>query len=68
MSSVSVNWVACDGRGLCSELLPERISPDEWGFPIVDGAELPPDLVPAARASVAACPTMALRLTNSRGG
>ena len=33
---VRVNPIACEGHGLCAELLPERIRLDEWGFPIVD--------------------------------
>jgi ferredoxin len=34
MTHVAVDWVACDGRGLCAELLPERITQDEWGYPV----------------------------------
>jgi hypothetical protein len=26
-----VDWPACQGRGLCFEVLPELISLDEWG-------------------------------------
>ncbi len=61
-ASVAVDWIACDGRGLCAELLPERISTDEWGFPLVSGEPLSADLLPDARRAVAACPTLALRL------
>ena len=25
--------VACDGRGVCAEMLPERIELDRWGYP-----------------------------------
>lgn len=60
--TLAVDWIACDGRGLCSELLPERITPDEWGFPVVDTNPMGPDLLPDARRAVAACPTLALRL------
>ena len=31
-----VDPIACDGHGLCADLLPERIELDEWGYPIVD--------------------------------
>ena len=27
----------CAGRGICAELLPERITLDDWGYPIIDG-------------------------------
>ena len=63
--SVAVDWIACDGRGLCSELLPERIDLDEWGFPVVSAEPLPAGLLPHARRAVAACPTLALRLARS---
>ena len=28
-----VDPIACDGRGLCAETLPEMITLDDWGFP-----------------------------------
>ena len=59
---VRVNPIACDGSGLCAELLPERIRLDDWGYPIVDDRPLPPELVAHARRAAAACPTLALLL------
>jgi ferredoxin len=57
-----VNPIACDGYGLCAELFPERIEADEWGYPIVDGAPIPSDLLAHARRAVSSCPLLALRL------
>ncbi len=57
---IVVNPIACVGHGLCAELLPERITLDDWGFPIVDPAPIPPQLAGHARRAVAACPTLAL--------
>jgi ferredoxin len=57
-----VNPIDCAGRGACAELLPEAITLDEWGYPIVDPGPLPPSLERNAKAAVAACPTLALRL------
>lgn len=57
-----VNPIACDGHGLCAELFPERIALDEWGYPIVDPAAIPPELEKHARRAVAECPTLALLL------
>jgi len=37
-----VDPIACDGRGVCAEMLPERIELDRWGYPIVEGAEIAP--------------------------
>jgi ferredoxin len=58
-----VNPIACDARGACAELLPEMITLDEWGYPILDPHPVPPALEKHARAAVTACPTLALRLT-----
>jgi ferredoxin len=59
---LAVDWIACDGRGLCAELLPERIGVDEWGYPTINAEPLSSDLLPDARRAVAACPKLALRL------
>jgi ferredoxin len=56
-----VNPIACDGRGICAELLPERIELDDWGYPILDPEPIPASLEVHARRAVAACPTLALR-------
>lgn len=56
-----VDWPACEARGLCFELLPERIELDDWGYPVVTG-DVTPELLSAARAAVRGCPKMALRL------
>ena len=57
-----VNAIACEAHGLCAELLPELIRLDDWGYPILDQSEVPPDLVGLARRAVDACPTLALLL------
>jgi ferredoxin len=57
---LAVDWIRCDGRGLCAELLPELITLDEWGYPIVDPRPVPEHLLAHARRAVAACPTLAL--------
>jgi ferredoxin len=61
--ALSVDWTACDGRGLCAELLPEHIATDEWGYPLLAAGPLPPALVDDAERAVAACPKLALRLS-----
>ena len=57
-----VNPIDCQAHGACAELLPEMITLDEWGYPIVDPRPLPSGLERHARAAVNACPTLALRL------
>jgi ferredoxin len=61
-----VNPIRCDGHGLCAELFPERISLDEWGYPIIDGRPLSRALEVHARRAVDACPVLALRLERTR--
>ncbi len=57
-----VNPIACDGHGLCAELLPELVRLDEWGYPIVSSQPVPQRLEKHARRAVDACPTLALLL------
>jgi ferredoxin len=60
---LAVNPIACDGHGICAELLPELIHLDDWGYPIVDpAAPVPSHLEGLARRAVNACPTLALLL------
>ena len=61
-----VNPIACDGHGLCAELFPELVTLDDWGYPIVDDADVPSALESHARRAVVACPTLALSLERRR--
>src|SRR5919108_3549620 len=58
-----VNPIQCTGHGVCAELLPELVTADEWGYPVVDPRPVPPALDRDARRAVAACPALALKLT-----
>lgn len=57
-----VDRIACDGFGMCAELLPELIDLDDWGYPIVPDGGVPDALLDHARRAVAVCPVLALRL------
>jgi ferredoxin len=61
-----VDWTACDGRGLCAELVPELLAEDEWGFPAArDGSAepvVPAHLTSQVRRAVDRCPALALRV------
>ncbi|MGW2702728.1 ferredoxin [Streptomyces sp. NPDC001340] len=58
--TLRIDRIACTGRGLCAELLPELIDLDEWGYPILKDRAVPNALRPHARRAVAACPLLAL--------
>ncbi len=61
-----VDPIRCDGRGICAELFPERITLDDWGYPIVDSTTLDRTQLRDARRAVQLCPVLALRLETSR--
>lgn len=56
-----VDWTRCDGHGLCAQLLPEVITLDEWGFPVVPARLDTAD----ARRLAQVCPVLALRVEQS---
>jgi len=58
--TVKVNPVACEAYGYCAELLPELVTLDEWGYPVVDGRPVPDRLVDLAVAAARRCPRRAL--------
>lgn len=69
-----IDWTACEGRGLCSELLPARLGRDDWGYPLVlapqqgDGGNLTlaESEESAAQDAVRLCPVRAPRLTSAK--
>jgi ferredoxin len=62
---LEIDWTRCDRHGLCAALLPQRITLDEWGFPLLHDARPGEDTADTAqlRRAVAACPSLALRLS-----
>jgi ferredoxin len=57
-----VDPTACDGHGVCAEILPERIDRDPWGFPIIEQGKIAPPHFDHAVRAVRACPRQALHL------
>ena len=62
-----IDRIKCDGRGLCAELLPERIRLDDWGYPILAPGPVPEHLLPLAQRAVEDCPVLAIALRRSIG-
>ena len=63
---VRVNPIACEAHGMCAEVLPERITLDEWGYPLIDEEPLHPAQVTHAIRAARACPTFALLVVRDR--
>ena len=61
-----LNPITCVAHGMCAELFPERITLDEWGYPIIDKTPITPELEQHARRAVSACPTLALLLEQEK--
>lgn len=63
-----IDWARCDGRGLCTELLPGVLGRDDWGYPLArDGSRepvIPRGDLAEARMAVKRCPRLALSLTS----
>jgi ferredoxin len=61
-SRITIDPVACDAYGYCAELIPEVITLDEWGYPIVDDTPLSPELMSLAKRAVRDCPKRAITI------
>lgn len=65
-TTLHIDRVACDGRGLCIELLPELLASDPWGYPAGrDGGRdtgVPDSMRLLAGRAVRDCPRLALSL------
>jgi ferredoxin len=66
-TALRVDPIACVGHGLCAELFPERITLDDWGYPMIADGPIPADLLVHARRAADACPTLALMLESRSG-
>jgi ferredoxin len=64
---IVIDPVACDAYGYCAELLPEAVSLDEWGYPIVGGTPLPPEFAEVARRAARDCPRRAITVRERKG-
>jgi NADH:ubiquinone oxidoreductase subunit F (NADH-binding)/ferredoxin len=63
---LSVDWSRCAGHGLCAHLVPDLISLDANGFPVLSDMAVPNWLTRDALQAVEMCPALALQL-NSAG-
>lgn len=68
--SLHIDWTKCDGRGLCTELIPDLLGRDRWGYPVAKGVDpakrsnvgVPGNRLSATQDAVDLCPLLALKL------
>jgi ferredoxin len=66
VSRLRVDPTLCEGYGYCAEIVPELITVDDWGYPIVSRREIESDdVMKLARRAVATCPRLALLIEES---
>ena len=65
-----IRWdpIRCGAHGYYAEILPERITLDDWGFPIISSEPLGFELEDHARRAVDQCPLLALKLERRSEG
>ena len=59
---LEVDWILCDGYGLCGDLIPDLIGLDDWRYPILDADAVGRERLHDAQRAVDCCPMKALRL------
>lgn len=57
---LAVDWIACNGYGLCAAAAPDLITLDDWGYPILPEHGVTHALLPQARKAINDCPMLAL--------
>ena len=61
-----VDWIKCDGYGLCGDLAPDIVDLDDWRYPILRQDPIDPALLQDAQRIVDCCPAKALVLESIR--
>jgi ferredoxin len=59
---LQVDWIRCDGYGLCGDLLPDLIGLDDWRYPILTDEPIDKARMHDAQRAVDCCPMKALKL------
>jgi ferredoxin len=71
MTRLHIDWIACDARGTCTELLPELLTQDDHGYPLprdrTKEPTVPASLRRHATRAVNLCPRLALTLRHEAG-
>lgn len=57
-----VDWIKCDGYGLCGDFVPDVIGLDEWRYPILPDGAIDPARLHEVQRAMDCCPMRALSL------
>jgi ferredoxin len=57
-----VDWILCDGYGLCGDLLPDLIALDDWRYPVIPKSPIDPARRYDVQRAIDCCPMKALSL------
>ncbi|TAJ99957.1 MAG: ferredoxin [Chloroflexota bacterium] len=60
-----IDWIRCDGYGLCGDLVPDIIGLDDWRYPLVHPGPIPNDRRHEVQRAVDCCPMRALKLVRA---
>ncbi|HEU5204624.1 MAG TPA: ferredoxin [Candidatus Limnocylindrales bacterium] len=63
-----VDWIRCEGYGLCGDYAPELVELDEWRYPILGPDPVSVSRLHDAQRIVDCCPVRALRLERQDAG
>jgi ferredoxin len=63
-----VDWIRCDGYGVCGDLAPDAIALDEWRYPIIVADGVPSALLNDVQRAIDCCPMRALSLVDGERG
>lgn len=59
---LKVDWIKCDGYGLCGDFVPDVIGLDEWRYPILPDGPIDPARLHEIQRAMDCCPMRALTL------
>ena len=61
---LKIDWIACNGYGVCEAAAPDLIVLDDWGYPVLPDGPVPRDLMREAAKAINDCPMLALGWEN----
>ena len=61
-----IDWIKCDGYGLCGDLVPDVIGLDDWRYPIVPAGPIDEARIHDVQRAIDCCPMAALRFERTK--